>query len=349
MNDLHFGICIGIDRYPGFPGRDLGSARGDAVAFSEWLMAGDGGALPPGNVAVVTASAEEMWAQSWDARPQLREVNRALDAFNKRLREWLDATADDPNASRLYVYAAGHGIGPMDGECGVLMADADPDNLGDHIELASYRQWYEQHGRFREVVIFADCCRELPAVGIPANGPPFTPIGQPIGLRSFTGYASRLGDAAWEPIATADRDAARGYFTRALLAGLKGGAIDPDRGVVTSTTLAQYVAQAVEAATQGVVPYPQKAEHKLDIDAPILFTSASRPISRRVTIGFPAGFAGAVVLRSSASAALGTWEAGVGPWVLELPDGYYEVEPVAPGGPTDWLFKVVGADVDVQL
>jgi hypothetical protein len=118
---------------------------------------------------------------------------------------------------------------------------------------------------------------------------------------------------------------------------------------VTSTTLAQYVAQAVEAATQGVVPYPQKAEHKLDIEAPILFTSASRPISRRVTIGFPAGFAGAVVLRSSASAALGTWEAGVGPWVLELPDGYYEVEPVAPGGPTDWLFKVVGADVDVQL
>ena len=32
-NDLHFAVCVGIDRYPGFPGRDLGSARRDAVVF----------------------------------------------------------------------------------------------------------------------------------------------------------------------------------------------------------------------------------------------------------------------------------------------------------------------------
>lgn len=350
MNELHFAVCIGIDRYPGFPGRDLGSARGDAIAFAGWLLAADGGALPPDNIAVVTATAEEMWRQAGDARPQLREVNRALDSFNKRLRDWLNATPDDPNRSRLYVYASGHGIGPMDGECGVLMADADPDNLGDHVELSKYREWYEGYGRFREVVIFADCCRELPAAGVPANGPPFTRAGAPIGVHAFTGYASRLGDAAWEPTAMADRDAARGYFTRALLTGLRGGAgVDPAHGVVTSTTLAQYVSQAVEEATSGVVPYPQMAEHKGDPAHPILFASPVSPPSHRATIHFPQGFSGEVVLLSAASTVMGRWQAARGPWPVELPDGYYELAPAGAVGPTDWLFKVVGADLDVEL
>jgi hypothetical protein len=349
VNDLHFGVCLGIDRYPGFPGRDLGSARGDALAFSEWLVAPDGGALPPQNVVTVTASADEMWAQSWDARPQLREVNRALDSFNKRLREWLEATPGDPNASRLYVYASGHGFGPLDGECGVLMADADIDNLGDHVELSKYRQWYERYGRFRELVVFADCCREIPAAGVPANGPPFTQSGAPIGVSAFTGYASRLGDVAWEPVAMGDRDRARGYYTKALLAGLRGGAVDPDHGVVTSTTLAQFVDQAVEAATRGVVVYPQKAEHKLDPAHPILFGGAGQPATHRATIRFPASFTGRAALRSATGAEIAGWDASNGTWTVDLPDGYYEVIPVPQAGPTDWLFKVVGADVDVQL
>jgi hypothetical protein len=355
VNQLHFGVCIGIDRYPGFPGSDLGAARSDAVAFSEWLLAPDGGALPPENVAVVTASADEMWAQSWDARPQLREVNRALDSFNKRLRGWLDRNPGDPNASRLYLYASGHGIGPMHGECGVLMADADIDNLGDHVELSKYRRWYEGYGQFREVVIFADACREIPGASVEANGPPFTPSGEPIGVNAFTGYASRLGDVAWEPAAMADRDAARGYYTHAVLMGLRSGPVDPAYGVVTSTTLAQYVSQVVEETTRGVGPYPQKAEHKVDPARPILFATPAQPARHRATIHFPRGFSGDVVLRSAASMEMGSWHASDEPWAIDLPDGYYEVAPAvpagtaAPAGTTDWLFKVVGADVDVEL
>jgi hypothetical protein len=49
MNELHFGLCVGIDRYPGFPGRDLSSASGDARSFRDWLVAPAGGALPAGN------------------------------------------------------------------------------------------------------------------------------------------------------------------------------------------------------------------------------------------------------------------------------------------------------------
>ena len=37
MNELHYGVCVGIDRYPGFPGRNLASAASDAAAFREIL------------------------------------------------------------------------------------------------------------------------------------------------------------------------------------------------------------------------------------------------------------------------------------------------------------------------
>ena len=349
MNQLHFGVCIGIDRYPGFPGRDLGSARGDARNFANGLLAANGGGLPPDNVKVIEASPEEIWAQAGDARPQLREFDRALATFNRRLRDYLDATPDDPNASRLYVYASGHGIGPVDGECGVLMASADLDTLGDHAELSKYRSWYEGYGPFREVVVFADCCRELLDVGIDANGPPFPRDGLPVGARTFTGYASRLGETAWEPASAADRDTARGYFTDALLKGLRSGPIDPRYGVVTSTTLAKFVADTVLQLTQGQTPYPQKAESKGDPANPILFGTTVAPAPSAVSINFPEGFTGDVVLRSGPGEQLGSWNAAEGPWVIELPPGHYEVVPVTPAGPTDWLFKVAGADVDVRL
>jgi len=350
MNQLHFGVCLGIDRYPGFPGRDLGSARGDAGKFANWLLRAGGGGLPPDNVKVIEASPAEMWAQAGDARPQLREFDRALATFNRRLRDYLETNPDDPNDSRLYVYAAGHGIGPLHGECGVLMASADLDTLGDHAELSKYRSWYVRYGPFREVVVFADCCREILDVAVDANGPPFPRDGESIGARTFTGYASRLGGTAWEPASVADRDRARGYFTAALIKGLEGGAIDPTYGVATSRTLGKFVSDTVTDLTVGLEP-PQNAEaaYRGDAGHPIVFGSPTPAEAHVVTIHLPAGFSGDVELRSNAGEPFGTWRAADGPWRIELAPGHYEVAPVTPGAPTDWLFKVAGADVDVRL
>ena len=59
VNDLHFALCIGIDRYPGLPGRDLSSATRDARAFRDWLVTPAGGGLPEANVALITVEATE--------------------------------------------------------------------------------------------------------------------------------------------------------------------------------------------------------------------------------------------------------------------------------------------------
>lgn len=354
MNQLHFAVCVGIDRYPGFPGRDLGSARGDALAFREWLLSAEGGGLPPNNVALITATADETWGTPFDARPQVAEINRALNAFNRTLRTHLEAHPDDRPRTRLYVYAAGHGIGPPDAECALLMADADLDLLGNNIELSRYRDWYLGCGLFAELVVLADCCRELAAGVPPANAPPFTlcsSVRTPATV-AFTGYATRLGDLAWEPAGAAERDRARGYFTRAVLAGL-GSAVDPAAGVTTSTTLAQYVQQAVEALTRDVAPFPQRAESIVDPASPIAFgrPGGAAP-TRRVAICPPPGFEGEAVLRSSTGTELARGRLGAEAWTLDLPDGYYAVEPAGPPPPGyagDWLFKVVGGDVDVEL
>jgi hypothetical protein len=364
MNELHFAVCVGIDRYPGFPRRDLGSARGDAEAFRDWLLAEGGGGLPPDNMRLVTASPEETWPPG-DARPQQREINKALNEFNNRLRAHLRERPEDWPRTRLYIYGAGHGIGPPDGECAVLMADAEIEMLGNNIELSEYREWYRRSGLFHEVVIFADCCREI-GIGTPlANRPPFSERQDHVPPQTvgFTGYATGLGGVAfepidpWQPADAADRDRARGYFTRVLLDGLRGGTLGQRTGSISSTALAEYVQSEVEKLTRDVAPFPQEAEFRTP-SQPIVFSVApSEPTRRRVTIRFPAGFTGTVGIEPDPTAQPSSWSASDGPWEIAVPDGLYWVKPVGRGDMTttpagssrDWIFKVVGADTVVQL
>jgi hypothetical protein len=357
-NDLHFGVSIGIDRYPGLPGQDLGSARRDALAFDEWLTDPTGGDLPRENVRLITVEPDDVFPSVGDGRPQQREVNRALHDFNQRLREHLAITPEGWERSRMYIYAAGHGIGPPMGEGALLMADAERDLLGNSIELSLYADWYLRCGLVHEVVIFADCCREIIAGIPPPAAPPFNICQLPsfVGTVRFVGYASRLGEVAWEPAAAEERDQARGYFTAAVLDGLRGAAADSATGEVTAASLAQYVQSAVEEATAGIGPYPQRGELRGDLATKLVFRTGGdlRPPERQVRIAFPAGFNGKVSVRSGPRPEdqRGRWNATDGEWRLPLPDGFYQVvsgetaeREFANGG----LFAVTGGDVDVRL
>jgi len=357
-NDLHFAVCIGIDRYPGLPGRDLGSARRDAIAFRDWLIDADGGDLPAENVALVTVEPDDVFPSVGDARPKQGEVNRALHQFNERLSQHLAVNPEDFPRTRVYIYAAGHGIGPPTGEGAVLMADVEQ-GLWNSIELSLYASWYLHCGLVHEVVIFADCCREIiRGIPLPAQ-PPFDVCDRPSfqeGTVRFIGYASRLGDVAWEPIDPAERDQARGYFTAAILDGLRGAAADRETGEVTSASLSAYVQAAVEAATAGIGPYPQAGEMTGNLAVDVVFRSAGalRPPQREVRITLPAGFSGPVSIRSGPGPAdvRARNAAAQGEWRLDLPDGFYQVvtdEAGAPAFAGNGLFAVTGSDVDVPL
>ena len=359
MNPAHYAVVIGINRYPGI--RDLQLAKHDAEDFRAWLLAADGGGLPEENVRVVMADQadEAGFADPISSRPTLREVNAALIAVTKAVRLRVKEQRADWDSSRLYVYASGHGIAPEDGAAAVLMADADADPMvesyGNSIEISKYTQWYVGCGFFKEVVVFADCCRDRRYTA-PGTGPPMARCPEPYGPTNCAiGFATTYATSAYEPTDVQDLDQARGYFTRGLLDGLTGGAATPT-GEITTVSLADYIAASVQAQTEGK-PFKQQPSMPVDAARPIVFRAAGTPAphhTRTVTLAFPAGYEGRVSLISGRdlSETGDSWTAADGPWRIALEEGFYSVradDPVAGGFARGGLFRVIAKDADVQL
>jgi hypothetical protein len=269
VNQYHYGLAIGINRYPGVS--DLNGPVLDASSFHDWMV-GDG-LVPAENTTLLTSPEPAVAFRDADAGvPIKREVDIALRNLNTKARTDIDHDRDRWRTSRLYLYVAGHGIMPNGGEAALLFANAQP-GMYDNLELGAYLTWYKQTGIFAEVVVFADCCRNwFPQV--PASVVPFDEPAEP-GARVFSlvGYAAGPGDPAYEQIEEGvPPDERRGYFTTAVLAGLRGAAaVDgPPYNCITSTTLARYVSVAVAEATAGK-RVPQEVQMPDEPARPIKF------------------------------------------------------------------------------
>jgi hypothetical protein len=77
VNNLHFGVVVGINRYPGIS--NLQHARAGAELFRDWLVDPNGGALPPGNVQLVAATAKDEveFRTAELAHPERAEIDAA--------------------------------------------------------------------------------------------------------------------------------------------------------------------------------------------------------------------------------------------------------------------------------
>lgn len=356
MNELHYALLVGINRYPAIS--DLSYARPDAEAVRNWLVSEDGGQVPEENVVLLTATEQEERSFNGvlSARPKRSEVDLALREINRKVQDRIAHNGDQWDKTRLYVYVSGHGIAPTMSQGAVLMADADPDAPGECIELALYGAWYEGCGVFHELILLADCCRERLVGAPPGTAPPFRLCSRPFGRTTkIVGYATGLAEYAYEPRKTENPNDQRGFFTKALLDGLGGAAaIDPAVGGITSETLGVYVTKAVEELTREQ-PTPQRAQMIVEAGNPILLRaveSAQRP-HWNVTISLPAGFSGDVELRRGDRSVVETHTAAATPWSVELEEGLYGVFPVGGQSGTrfanDGLFQVLGGDMSVQL
>lgn len=297
MNDLHHAVVVGINRYPAIS--DLQGARGDAGRFRDWLADPTGGNVPEGNIALVTATErDEREADVMSAVPTRENVNRALYRAHCAVRASVERDGGAWADTRLYVFLAGHGIAPFGGDAALLMANAAIDLLGNHIAVRPYLSWYESASPFHEIVFFADCCRTRFG-GVTAFGPPFTDTTEaPDKVEAFVGYASALGDPAYEQHEV-DPDQSRGHFTTALLEGLRGagGGTVTSAGQVTSDSLADYVRRHVLDRTAREL-VPQEARFLRETSTPIVFAQGLQGVgSYPVTLRFPAGFRGRVELR----------------------------------------------------
>lgn len=352
MNPFHYAAVVGINRYPGIS--HLEGPVNDANDFHDWLV--DMGGVPEENVKLLlTSQTMPPDIDVADARPIKVQIDDMLEDLHQQVAR--DTAPDFDrrwDKSRLYVFLAGHGIMPRGGVSALLMANARKDRY-ENFEVSKYIEWYSENGgMFKEVVFFADCCRNWYGRVEPSRVPfSSSATGPPATVFSLAGYASAPGNPAYE-----EKEAAippqerRGYFTKALLRGLRDAArVDPTVGAITGATLAPYVKTAVAEMTRRKrVPQEIKMPSS-DLAYTICFGSPNDVLTSDVRILFPPSFTREVDLLHP-DGTRETFADAPKPWVLKLRDGLYSVVSSESGEGTsfadDGVFVVVG-ERDVQL
>jgi hypothetical protein len=360
LHSLHFGLVVGIWRYPG-GFADLQGPGNDAIAFRDWLLDPDGGGLPPDNVRTCLSPGDGELSL-FTAVPtktlidlQLDELRLQAKAAFERLPEEDRATA--PASARLYIFVAGHGVMPDGGTAALLDAVARQ-GATTCLDLGEYAKWLEKDGIFGEVVVFADCCRNYQLL-VEARGPDFNkPSGvggrvfQIVGYATTGGALSREDTARYEPDIPADER--RGYYSRALVEGLRGGAVDPVSGHVTSQRLHEYVRSRVRARTaHRPLHQQQDVDTIVNLSHQMIFGPRRSVPRYRVVIGFPPDLTEDVELVGPEGPS-GYWSPADGPWTIRLYDGLWTVQRAGTdldttGFTGDPVFRVDGADCRVQL
>jgi len=350
-NAHHYAVVIGINRYPALS--DLTGPRADAEEFYDWLVDDSGGRVPPANIhrVILDQTQESAFGSPDDAKPTSHDIELKLKKIHATFARAMDEDPSPWDESRLYIYASGHGIVPSDGSgAGSLLCPSTdpPNNYWDTIGLSEVHDWYRAAGMFRDVVLLADCCRDRRPVA-PAWKPRFGETEHYGPSQLLMAFATSYAELAYE-----DLDRARGYFTSALVEGLRGGAANPASGEIRADALAAYVFNAVEAMTAGT-PFEQVPEIRGDLGRPMVLRPAGLgPLPRKrrtVVLRFPDGYCDAVQLQC-AGEAIDRWDPARGPWRLRLDENFdYAVRPAGEGPRfrNGGAFGVIAKDVEVTL
>jgi hypothetical protein len=359
----HYGVVVGINAYPGgyMP---LNGPVNDATAFAEWLRDPEQGGLPKGNVQLIVTPKRPPKRPN-TARPTKQLIDEALVKAHEDLEEDLAKLPEEErgaarNASRLYLFVAGHGIMPGEGEAALLDATARRPRYQPNVELQSYLMRIKRNGAFAEVCAFADCCRTAELLTIAGQiflTPPLRGGGP---VTTLLALATTAGDLAFEEIKdSADADLRRGYFSRTLMEGLRGNAADPRSGLVTTSGLRSYVTPILAELTKDK-PVPQKAEFYAAEDmvfGPPRSRTEGRPpgrAGRKVVIRFPEWAEDDTVELVAPDGSRMAWEPVDGPWTVRLYDGEWYVQRAGSAQDTrgfahDGVFSVQGVDRVVDL
>jgi hypothetical protein len=347
MNDLHFAVVVGINPYPSIG--DLTAAHSDAEEFYRWVTSAKGGKVPEANAVRILGELPLSVSEA-EAKPTREAISAAFQTLKERVRNELAA---DPNVwphTRLYFFGAGHGIAPDRHDSALLAANACRDSYTRHVSCLSLLEFFERVQRFHELVLFADCCRTSVIGTVPRMPADFSGDDENRGgVRKFFACGAIFGRQAQEEMHL-PLDQRRGYFSRALLAGLRVG--PPDDSPITSTWLKGYITEQMRQASQGKFRKPLEPDFLEGGGGEVVFGTASgRPLRHLVKIevrslqvaGLEIGFGTPSLPHVSAV------RSALDPAVFEcqLPIGLYEAIPlgaVPPAG-KKWLFDVIEGGV----
>ena len=233
-----FALVIGVDEYQDTQISKLEGASNDAKLLADALVQYAG--FPSDQVILFTRD------QPPDRRPTRGNILRRLSNLRTIV----------PKDGLLLVSFAGHGI-ERDRRAYLLPADAQLN--GDlalleetAINADVIRNWIHQTG-IGQVVMIIDACRNNPSEGRGDASKPLTEAyvrGLNFDVRNreinafVTLYATEIGQVAYE-----FKEKKQGYFTWALVEGLKGGAAN-EQGEITLAGLVKYLQEAVPKRVQ---------------------------------------------------------------------------------------------------
>lgn len=234
INSKRFALVIGVDRYTDRQISSLEGASNDAKRLAEALIKYAGF---PQNQVILCASDQ----------PDERQPTRA-----RILRILSNLRVSVPQDGLLLIFFAGHGM-LREGQAYLLPADAEASDDVTLIEdtsinVKSLRERILQT-QVKQVILILDACRNNPTGrGVRLGGGALIETY----ARNFdfnvrnrdveafvTLYAASPGQVAYE-----DKERKQGYFTSALLEGLRGAAAD-ERGEVKLGRLIKYMETAI--------------------------------------------------------------------------------------------------------
>ena len=272
----HYALVVGINDYtPVAEGglKTLGGAINDANSFEAWLLNPQGGDLHPANCLKITSTTNPLL-------PIKDQIDDALETIYRAVR------GNGGSAIRFYFYFAGHGVGVEQDikDTALCLAKWSSMRRNLAVSVEKYRNLILLSGIFRQVVFFADCCRsylynvkpEDSVLAFPATGPYVGSVG------SFVGYATQYQDQSYET--ENEQSEMRGIFTRVLLDGLSGSAVNPN-GEVDADYLRDYlVIQTPILAHQNGYKQIPEAIHSFSAANPCLFYKVDVTIAATINL-----------------------------------------------------------------
>lgn len=273
-----YAIIVGINRYRTGVAAPLMGAVNDAKLFHEWAIRSDGGGLNPDNAKLFLSP------DNGRLYPSREDIETEIMGFYEQ-----GFQTTQQVGRRLYLFMAGHGIAPPDGnDCSLIAANsfANP-------------YWVLQGGLtadrirkqpfFQEVVLFMACCRDVDGSAPFLSGLPT--VGQPLPNSKYLhGMAVKWAKRAVEkelpdPFGRAVPPLWQSVFSHALIKGLIS-AVD-DNGQVTSFSLKNFVRKQVQA----LLPPDDNRPPDFTLDdtiPPIVFRDASAAAAGDPSAAVPA-------------------------------------------------------------
>ena len=228
-----YALVIGIDQYSDSQMMTLGGATNDARMLADALVRYAG--FPPDQVVLLASD------QPAERKPTRGNILRRLS----------NLAAVVPKDGLLLFSFAGHGI-ERNQQAFLLPSDAQVSNDVNLLEqtainVLQIRDWIRKTG-VGQVLLMLDACRNDPSAGRASADNPLTKSytrGFDFNVRNHevtafaTLYATEIGNRAYEY-----KEQRQGYFTWALVEGLKGKAAN-ENGEVTLSALIKYLQDTV--------------------------------------------------------------------------------------------------------